>query len=128
MARQESLTATLKSEVDVLRATADQMLGLRCQAGDQVPSAPSVEVVGRDLSIHTTSDASSVVDSVNTGAYRGDVRASAIKELETGQIPTNSLGDGARMLGLPSYSPDGVGFMKRKRGSSAGDAAIGYAM
>jgi hypothetical protein len=60
---------------------------------------------------------------------RHDVRVSAIEELEQGHIPTNTLGDGARMLGMLSSARDmPASNRKRKHGGEMEDAKIAYAV
>ena len=60
---------------------------------------------------------------------RHDVRVSAIEELEQGHIPTNTLGDGARKLGMLSSARDlPSSTRKRKHGGEMEDAKIAYAV
>jgi hypothetical protein len=134
------LTNALKSDLERLQGLAEQVPQLRSQleaVGGRRASASSfgpspthtsnlTDLINPDVG--TTVPAGDG-DFAGRGAYRGDVKESAIQELETGQIPTNSLGDGARMLGLPSYTLVGDSeSRKRKRGGSLGGAAIAYTM
>lgn len=90
---------------------------------------PSPDLAGQYVQETTTTAPLEEGDHTGTRAYRGDVRESAIQELEQGQIPTNSLGDDVRMLGVPSYFPsEVVESKKRKRGGNLGYAAIAYTM
>jgi hypothetical protein len=136
--RQESLTQSLRAELDHLRNLVTLNTSQTGSTEHRLPlastsqstrihpyqsSEPSSHVISPSYPPHDQrgfSDADRV---------RHDVRVSAIEELEQGHIPTNTLGDGARMLGMLSTARDiPTSSRKRKHGGEMEDAKIAYAV
>ena len=138
--RQEALTQSLRAELDHLRnlvtlntpSTGPIEHHLPSASTSQALSTRALPYQSSEVSTHGISPgyilqdrrAVSEVDRV-----RHDVRVSAIEELEQGHIPTNTLGDGARMLGMLSSARDlPTSTRKRKHGGEMEDAKIAYAV
>lgn len=137
VARQEHLTRLLRADLDQLASLAESIPSLRSRMDTfefRQPtgsvSAPSPAVRSPKKSVHGVSPFDSGIrDQSDTGAVRHNIRLSAIEELEQGHIPTNALGNGARMLGLPDSGHNHVsGSRKRKHGSELADAKIAFTM
>lgn len=139
MNRQEVLTQTLRAELDHLRNLVENNAAYTTSRTEhrQLTTA-KLQPLGTHspshypLSAHATGSNSTPQDNQRASdadRLRHDVRVSAIEELEQGHIPTNTLGDGARMLGMLSSARDTpTSARKRKHGGEMEDAKIAYAV
>jgi hypothetical protein len=136
--RQEALTQTLRVELDHLRNLVNfnipraGAIEHRLPPTSQGSSILNLPYQPSDSSTHGVSPSFPNKDPrafSDADRLRHDVRVSAIEELEQGHIPTNTLGDGARMLGMLSSARDSpTNVRKRKHGGEMEDAKIAYAV
>jgi hypothetical protein len=134
------LTNGLKADLDRLRGLVDTIPYLHSQL-EAIQRTGTAFKTSSSYSPNSTSRMSDLAklassgsnlhneDGDGFGARRQDVRKSAIQELEQGHIPTNRLGSGARMMGMPSPpAAVNLGFRKRKRGDDQANAKIAFSM
>lgn len=136
--RQEALTQSLRAELDHLRNLVTLNTPRTGAIDHRLPSASISQALSTriqpyqssEVSTHGISPSYPLNDQrAEVDRVRHDVRVSAIEELEQGHIPTNTLGDGARMLGMLSSARDlPTSTRKRKHGGEMEDAKIAYAV